>query len=240
MEKTIRQKIHNLRKKFHEKITDFSLVKKAIIAVIPGYLGLLILGVIIAFLFGGTSQGPGEYYIWTNWISDLGGSPYTPAPFLYDIACILAGILTIPLTFYLEAKFAPLPKDSNDLINCSRLRYRLASYAFLFSLIGNVGYMGVGIFSEDRNFFNLHVFTSSLAFGGFTFAAFFFGLMVILYIRDIPNWLGLYGVIGPMTVIILFGIFGGPLFEWLLLFSILAWIIPLSIYIMRNEEQTSK
>ncbi|MGV9197906.1 MAG: DUF998 domain-containing protein [Promethearchaeia archaeon] len=235
---TVRQKIHELRKKFHDKITNFSLVKKSIYGVIPGYLGLVVLGVIIAFLFGGTRQGPGEYFIWTNWISDLGGSPYTPAPFLYDIACILAGLLTLPLTFYLESKFAPIPENSKDLIKCSRLRFRLASYAFFFSIIGNLGYIGVGIFSEDRNYFSLHGITSSLAFGGFSLGAFFLGWMIILYIRDLPNWLGVYGIFGPLTVIILFGIFSDPLLEWLLLFSILAWIIPLSLFIIKNEESS--
>ena len=237
---TIRQKIHEWRKKFHEKITDFALVKTSILAVIPGYLGLVLLGVIIAFLFGGTAQGPGEYYIWTNWISDLGGSPFTPAPYLYDIACILAGVLTLPFTFYLETKFAPMPKDPEDLKNCSRLRYRLASYAFLFSLIGKLGYIGVGIFSEDRNYLSLHPITSTLAFAGFTLGAFFLGFMILLYIKNIPNWVGIYGVFGPLTTIIVYVLYSTPLMEWLLLFSILAWIIPLSLYVIKNEEQTKK
>ncbi|MHA1291694.1 MAG: DUF998 domain-containing protein [Promethearchaeota archaeon] len=239
----VRKEINKIRKKFYDKVTDFDFVKKCMLIIIPGYLGLLIIGVIIAYLFGGTVQGPGQYYIWTNWISDLGGSPYTPAPYLYDIAAIIAGILTIPLTFYLEKLLVPLPEKPEEYKQTTRLRYRLGSYAFIFSIIGNLGYIGVGIWSEDRGYmkigdYNLpmHGIMSGLAFGGFTLGAFFLGWIIILYDVKIPKIIGIYGAFGPLLVLILFGIIGGPLWEWLLLISILAWIIPISLTILANEE----
>ncbi|TFF93755.1 MAG: hypothetical protein EU544_05415 [Promethearchaeota archaeon] len=238
---TLRSFINKIRKRFWDFITDFKVVKIAGLLVIPGYLGLVFIGVIVAYLCGGTAQNPGEYFIWTNWISDLGGRAFTPAPYLYDIACILAGILTIPFTFYMEKLFAPLPNEPWSDNKYSRLRYRISSYALLASIIGNLGYIGVGIFSEDRSpeLFGLigaHGFMSSLAFGGFTFGAFFTGWLIVIYDVKVPKTIGFYGIFGPLITIILFGVYSNPLWEWLLLFSILLWIIPIALVIIRKEE----
>lgn len=240
---SLRTSINRIRKRFYDKITDFNFVKKCVLAVIPGYLGLLIVGVIVAYAVGGIAQGPGQYYIWTNWISDLGSFNYTPVPYLYDIAAILAGLLTIPFTFYIEKLLVPMPQKPEDYNKVTRLRYRLGSYAFLLSIVGNIGYIGVGIFSEDRNYFFLHGITSGLAFGGFALGAFFLGWIIVLYDVKINKVIGLYGIVGPILFVVLEVALPAmvnpalaPLFEWLLLFSILAWIIPISLSILRNEE----
>jgi hypothetical membrane protein len=200
-----------------------------------GYIFLLIIGVIVAVLLD-----PDGYTIWDNWISDLGSINHTPVPFLYDIACIIAGTMTIPLTFYMEKLLAPLPKRTKlSSEHYSRLRFRLSSFAFLFSIIGNFAYIGVGIFSADRDYEWLellgqgpHGIMSYLAFGGFTFGAFFMGWLIVLYNTKIPKILGIYGIFGPLIVTILNLIDGTPLLEWMLLFSILIWIIPLSLIVL--------
>ena len=152
--------------------------------------------------------------------------------------------MTIPLTFYMEKLLAPLPKriQLKDH-HYSRLRFRLSSYAFLFSIIGNLGYIGVGIFSADRNYKFLEVFgegphgiMSYLAFGGFTFGAFFMGWLIVLYDTKISKILGVYGIFGPLIIAIVNLIESTPLLEWLLLFSILIWIIPLSLTILLNPD----
>jgi len=227
----IRSRINNVRKILFERFINYKMVRIFTTAVILIYIPLIIIGIIIAAYFD-----PDGYSILTNWISDLGGSPHTPAPFLYDIACIVAGSLTIPLAFYIENLLAPLPKRTGSQIHYSRMRFRLVSSALLFSLVGSIGYVGVGIFSEDRNFYNLHSITSSLAFGGFTLGAFFMGWTIVLYDTKIPKILGIYGIIGPFTTIIIFLLISNPLWEWLLLFSILAWIIPLALIVFNKEK----
>lgn len=236
---SIRQSINRIREKFYNVVTNFKFVKICSMIVLVGYIGLLIIGVIVAALLD-----PDGYTIWNNWISDLGSINDTPAPFLYDIACILAGSMTIPLTFYMERFLAPFPRK-NQLYqqDLSRLRFRLSSYAFFFGIIGNLGYIGVGIFSADRDFEVLsvlgqgpHGIMSYLAFGGFTFGAFFMGWLIVLYDTKIPKILGIYGIIGPLTVAIINLIESTPFLEWVLLFSILAWIIPLSIILITKEE----
>lgn len=236
---SIRQSINNARARFYNFVTNYNVVKHSAMIVMIGYISLLIIGVVIAALLD-----PDGYTIWDNWISDLGSFDHTPAPFLYDIACIIAGSMTIPLTFYLEQLLAPLPNRANlREHHYSRLRFRLSSFAFLFSIIGNLGYIGVGIFSAERDYDSLsilgegpHGIMSYLAFGGFTFGAFFMGWLIVLYSTKIPKILGIYGISGPLTVSILNLIDSTPLLEWLLLFSILIWIIPISVIILLKPE----
>jgi hypothetical membrane protein len=240
---TVRESINKFRAKLYNFATDFKVVKISAICVMFGYILLLIIGVIVATLLD-----PDGYTILDNWISDLGSINDTPAPFLYDIACVVAGSMTIPLTFYMERLLAPLPKRNELKENhYSRLRFRLSSFAFLFSLIGNFGYIGVGIFSADRDYEWLevlgqgpHGIMSYLAFGGFTFGAFFMGWLIILYATKIPKVLGIYGIFGPLTVAILNLIDSTPLLEWMLLFSILIWIIPLSLIVLLKPELISR
>ncbi len=214
---TIRKSINEIRARVARKVINKRVIKPLILIAFGLYLTLLIIGHIIATI---TSN----YNILDNWISDLGGGKYTPAPFLYDTACIIAGLFTIPFFFYMEKFLTP------DLNKITRMRVRIAESAFIFGILGAISYIGVGIFSEDRDF-GMHQLVSELAFGGFAINAFLTGWFALLYKTRIPKALGLYGVIGPITMIILFIVIGNPLFEWLLLFSILAWVIPLSIFI---------
>lgn len=225
---SLRESINKIRAIIFEKVINYRIVKICGTIVIILYLSLLIAAVIVASTFG-----PGGYSIIDNWISDLGGNPYTPAPYLYDLACIIAGSLTIPITYYMENLLLPIPQK--DMTKFTRLRIRLTSSGFIFGLIGGLGYIGVGIFSEDRSDIlfgaELHAVMSELAFVGFVLSAFFMGWYILLYRTKIPKLLGLYGIVGPLATIIVFLIYNNPLWEWILLFSILAWIIPLSLIV---------
>ncbi len=111
--------------------------------------------------------------------------------------------------------------------------------------MGSLGYIGNGIFSEDRNyalldFASYHDVVSFFAFGGFALAAFFLGWIIVLYDTKIPKILGIYGVIGPLAMFIIFLITMEPLIKWCLLFSILIWIIPLCLIIMLKPELIPK
>jgi hypothetical protein len=144
----------------------------------------------------------------------------------------------------MEKLLAPLPNETQlGERYYSRLRFRLSSLAFFFTIIGNLGYIGVGIFSADRDYKILsvlgegpHGIMSYLAFGGFTFGAFFMGWLIVLYNTKIPKILGIYGIFGPLTISIVNLIESTPLLEWLLLFSILIWLIPLSIVVLSKPE----
>ncbi|NHI94752.1 MAG: DUF998 domain-containing protein [Candidatus Lokiarchaeota archaeon] len=221
--------IIEFKNKIYESLTDFKNVKTCLYLVLGLYLSLLLVGVILAIFTAPDGQG---YTIWTQWISDLGSYRHTGFPFLYDIACGVAGVLTIPFTFYLEKVLSPEGSSS-------RMRFRLASFGWFVGLIGSVGYVFVGIFSEDRAFeiaalgTDLHMLFSGVAFGGFTLSAICFGLLILFYDTKFPKGLGVYGIFGPAIVMIL-NVLGTPLLEWMLLFSILAWIIPLSLILIHH------
>ncbi|MBA7551997.1 hypothetical protein ES705_44548 [subsurface metagenome] len=58
------------------------------------YLSLLFMSLLIAV--------ENDFSIITHTISDLGNSLFTPAPFLFDCACIVAGIITVPYNYFIR------------------------------------------------------------------------------------------------------------------------------------------
>lgn len=244
----LRHSIHDFRFKIYNKVTNIKVVEICTLLVLVVYIPLVFIGVVIAYIFGGEGLSPGMYAIWDNWISDLGSRVFTPAPWLYDTACVVAGIFTIPFVIYMEKILAPFPKTEEELRITSRLRLRIGFIALVWGLIGSISYIGVGIWSGDRAIMKvsgvdlpMHGICSVLAFSGFTFGAFFMGWLIILY-KDIglPKSLGIYGIFGPLITLVLNGIFGGPFLEWMLLFSILAWVIPLSLITLNKEKSKRK
>ncbi|MHA1232375.1 MAG: DUF998 domain-containing protein [Candidatus Helarchaeota archaeon] len=215
---------------FIDKTYEFIISPKTIIycgyLLLAFYPGLIIIGVIIANLFG-----PDIFLITTNYISDLGSINYTPVPILYDLACFFAGILTIPFIYFIEKHIAPIKKSYNDNPP-HRWVFRLMGAAYFLNMLGSIFYIGVGIFSEDRDFFGMHTVCSYGAFGGFAIGSIFLGIALIISDQKLLKCpfnyiIGSIGAFLPITVAIFNLIYGGPLLEWLLLFSILIWFIPI-------------
>ena len=108
----------------------------------------------------------------------------------------------------------------------------------------------VGIFSEDRDY-GLHLPFSILLFGSFAFGAIFIGLSLTISDRKlVPGpwnyFLGAYGVHG---LVLVGGIAGYHLFldtgmakfwEWMILFALIAWIVPLFFFSLRHAEKQLK
>jgi hypothetical membrane protein len=105
---TVRESINKFRAKLYNFATDIKVVKICAMGVMIGYILLLIIGVIIAAILD-----PDGYTIWDNWISDLGSINHTPAPFLYDIACIVAGSMTFHLPTTWKIYLRPFQKQLN-------------------------------------------------------------------------------------------------------------------------------
>ena len=104
--------------KLYEKLNKPELSKKCIILAMLIFFPGLIIAIIIAHYFGppayipplhkilmGSSYKLGRYSLWQNWISDLGSFRFTPAPFILDLMLMSAGVLMIPVFFYLYTKF---------------------------------------------------------------------------------------------------------------------------------------
>lgn len=236
----------NWVERVYNTITSPKTVRICGYSVMALYIGLLFVGVLVAKI----TMPP--YSIWDNWISDLGSSSHTAAPILYDLACIFAGILTIPFNLYIEKHLAPIPKKPGDFPPPHRWSFRLTGAGFFFSLIGSVFYIGVGIWSADRwslHGIDMHGICSVGAFGGFAFAAIFMGLALTISDRKIVSspWcyiLGTYGVWVPISVAISnftgFPGFTGELLEWSLLFAIMGWVIPLAVFAMQHTHKVEQ
>ncbi|MFX1356389.1 MAG: hypothetical protein ACFFA8_03815 [Promethearchaeota archaeon] len=192
----------------------------------------LLIGVIIAYVFG-----PESYNIWDNYISDLGSFRYTPVPFILDIIAMVTAVLLIPIFFYLSkeilSKEVPLLLNQNQAL--SRKIYHLiiiifGFFGFIAFLFTVIGLFGIGLFSEDRTTeLGLHFLFSIVVFSGLTFAALFNGVVILLKKTIFPKLMGLYMMIGPFTAGFLFifpPLYTRPFFEWMMLFAAFLWLIP--------------
>ncbi len=218
--------------KIEVSLTIPKIVRISTIGVIVIFISALIIGVIVAQL------DPDGYNIIDNYISDLGSFNHTPIPYFLDYGAMISAFLLIPIIFYMEKQFAPLPKDAKDLQNYSRMRFRLSSLGFLSMLIGVVGFFGIGLFSEDRTTpLGLHMIFSIIVFSGFVIAGIFFGLLITFYPTRIPRPIGIFMIFGPPIVAIIFLLNfppSKPFWEWMIMFSIFIWIIPVGIILIKK------
>ncbi len=224
----------------YNKLTAPRTIRFCGFAVMVGYIGLLIIGVIIA-----ATLDPEGYTVWDNWISDLGSIENTPAPYLYDIACGAAGILSMPFIFYQEKYIAPIPRSPEELPAPPRMTYRTMGLAFFFSMLGNFFYIFVGIFSGDRNYFDLHNIFSYLTFGFYAFGTLFLGFTLMTTRQNIVprpfNFIiGPIGMIAPISVAILNVIDSTPIREWGLLWAIMGFVIPVFLFTLMHAQKQIK
>jgi len=213
-------------------------VKIFTFAALITFVSAIIIGYIVA------QFDPDGYNIVKNYISDMGSFNHTPIPYFLDFGNMISSVLLIPCAFYLEKQLAPLPKKIEEIENISRTRLRLGSLGLIWMLIGLVGMWGTGFFSEDRTTeLGLHWTFTIVVFGGFAMTGYFYGLLIAFYDTYIPKLLGIYMIFGPSIIaIILFSQGFQPLHEWIMFFSLFAWIIPVGLYSLKqiNLEFSSK
>ncbi|MHA1489919.1 MAG: hypothetical protein ACTSRI_09705 [Promethearchaeota archaeon] len=199
-------------------------------------LGLLTC-VMIASLFG--SEG---YNIVDNYISDLGSIRYTPAPLIFDTISMISAFLIIPIFFYstklIVSSRSKIFKDSKDFIIFTKI---LAYIGLVFLLIGACGLFGIGFFSEDRNTqFELHEKFAAIVFNGISVGSFLIGIVNILKGTIKSKIIGIVQF-GTPAASILFMIkpepFTYPFLEWIILFSIFLWMIPIAIFVLKQLKE---
>ena len=216
-------------------------VRYSILAALCVFLPAIFIGYLVAQL------DPDGYNIFKNMISDLGSFNHTPVPLFLDWGAMITSFLLLPSTFYLEKLLNPIPEKAQEPIKFSRVRSRWGSLAFFWMLFGLVGFFGIGFFSEDRSNLlqgiglpGLHGIFSVIVFGGISIAGIFFGLIIAIYPMDelkIPRLLGFYMMFGPpiMCFLFLYNVPPSPSFwEWMLMFSIFVWIIPVAFIVERK------
>ncbi len=193
-------------------------IKTFLVGAMAVYLSLLVISLLIA-----TNFGTVEFNITKRTISDLGNSLFTPAPFLFDLACSFSGVITIPYSFYI----------CNSIVIDGSLKKRIVSRSgLIFGVVGGLGYTFVGIFSLERSGPNgiVHTISAIMAFTGFVFSILFFSIPVLLHQNIVYKVFGASGIAVPLIMLFLNSILAVPLLEWLLLFSILFYIVPLNYW----------
>ncbi len=203
-------------------------VKLSLCIGIVAYLFMVLFSGIIAFIFS-------DYYFWKNTISDLGSNMFTPIPYLFDSACVLAGAISIPFYFFLRKKVVSyiLPSESSVADRFSWVTNGLLRYGTLIGIFGGLGYIFVGIFSVERAGPNniYHNSFAGLAFSGFVISIILYSISIVFFQAKIPKSYGIFGFFGPLLFLGLYYLSFSPLIEWLLLISILTFVVPLTFWI---------
>lgn len=204
-------------------------LKKTLGFGIIGYVTLIFLSVIVAFF-----SEPMQYMLWLHTISDLGSFIFTPLPSLFDTACILAGLITIPYCLSLRRKVCSqiTSVKKSITIKAPYIGNILLKSAVIIGICGGIGYFFVGVFSLERAGPNniLHGLCAGGAFLGFVLSNILFSVYIIFFQNKIPKGFGIFGIIAPITFFGLYCIFINPLIEWLLLISILGFSVPMGLW----------
>ncbi|MHA1280157.1 MAG: DUF998 domain-containing protein [Candidatus Helarchaeota archaeon] len=197
----------------------------------------LVVGIIIA------QFDPDGYNLFENYISDLGSINHTPFPYLWDFGQMICACAMIPAAFYLKRLFATYSAPEEEIKESSKSRILISYLCFFTMLTALSGMFMAGLFSEDRTTpLNLHLIASYIDFGGLALASLFFGIAITFYPSPIPRLLGIFMMILPPIACSIFFLTFNKFVEWLLMFSILVWLLPFAILLLRhlNKEIASE
>jgi len=102
------------------------------------YLVLLVLNVLLSLFFG--------FSLTSNYISDLGSRVFIPFPYIHNLICIFGGMVSLPVNFFVRKKLQVTYKSSKY----SKHSALFAELGVALGVIGNIGYVLLGVFSLDR------------------------------------------------------------------------------------------
>lgn len=192
------------------------------------YVTLLLVSIFLAIFFNLPTSN-----IWSHQVSDLGSSQYTPMPFMFDLSCIWAGVVIIPVYLSMKDRLAPISHSKNNRFDL--VGDKLTTYGSVMGVVGALGCVFVGVFSYDRPDPNnlYHNISTGIAFGGLTFSILLFSLYILMTNTKIPNAFGIYGLIFPLGFLFFWSLFGIMVYEWLLLFSIVGFIVSHNLIVLK-------
>ena len=205
-----------------ENPPNFSLrlLEKVLFYCCVGYIALLVVNVLFSSFFG--------FSLVINYISDLGSRNFIPFPFFHDFVCVFGGIVSLPVNFFVRQKLKVVYKSSKHSI-------LFVECGVTMGIIGNIGYIFLGVFSLDRagpgQLF--HGLTALISFSGYVFSIFFYSLNIFLSHKCKLKNLGAFGMIVPGSLMVLYFVFSIPVIEWSLLCSILVFLVLLNFYVFK-------
>jgi len=171
-----------------------------------------------------------KYALFTQVVSILGFHNYTPFAYIFNLGCFLAGILILPFFSHIFDRINKFHEWSNGDKKAYRLFKTLGFGAAISGLMGDIGFIGVGIFSMSFNPFFMHEIFATLLLLGFMFLSFFMSCLIIIYDLDIPVNVGIYGICSCLFIFVsTFILIFVPSvrfehLEWIWLFIIISWL----------------
>ncbi|MBN2152994.1 MAG: hypothetical protein JW839_16195 [Candidatus Lokiarchaeota archaeon] len=207
-------------------VTSPRVVKGVTVGGFLFYIALLVIGVAVAV-------STSDYLPFERSISSMATTRYSSAPWIYDIACVVAGIGLIPLLCSIKQMFG---RDRTGHPGMAPSAV-MAAIAFYSGMVGSFCYPLVGIWSSGRDLYNeLHSLATMLTFLGFIVAALFTGLaFVIGNIGPASTLAGLIGVVAVPSFFVIYMTVDENYTEWLLLFSLLAWVLLSATTVARRD-----
>ncbi|MBY9006075.1 MAG: DUF998 domain-containing protein [Candidatus Lokiarchaeota archaeon] len=189
------------------------------------YISLFLLSFLITIILGNNSFSPLR-----NLVSDMGRKAYSPAPYIFDMTCFLSGLFSIPFTFYI-LKFIKYQFKTNP-----RIKDKSHNPSLSF-IIANIGMIGIGIFSMDRNYLYLHFFFATFALVGYVFAALYISILILFFKFGLSRIIGIIGFFG-VIILLSFTFYANVIFtslrtisEWLIVLFISIWLYSFTISI---------
>jgi len=158
----------------------------------------------------------------------LGSKKVIPFPYFHDLICAFGGLISLPTNFFVRKKL--------------RVQYKKSKHSILFlelgvisGVVGNISYIFLGVFSLDRAGPGqiYHAAIAFTSFSGFIISIFFFSLNIVLSHRCKLKNLGTFGLVVPILLFMLFCTIATPLIEWILLSSIVVFMLLLDYYIFK-------
>ena len=171
---------------------------------------------------------PGGYSILEHMISHLGTSWLNPGYYIFNIGVILCGSVAIPFDIYL-GRFFEKKQGKSNWINVAVISNLISSISLIFVGIS----LSISQDFEDFAFF-LHGLFATLCFLGAAIYCLIYSGIILNKNRFIPKHFAIFGLIVAL-VEILFIFTWQPFIEWLANFSIIAWIIIMSIITLKRE-----
>jgi hypothetical protein len=219
-----------------ENLLTHQIIKLCTLCSLIIYATFFSLSYLLSILYGNPNFSP-----LTHYISELSLSQHSPFPYLYDLGCIIAGSLTIPITSYIQK--TTLHTQNIQLVPPSKRKrfIILTRAAFISGLTGDVSFIGVGIFSLQRDFLGLHTVFTYLLFGGYALTALLVGILIVLYQTQLSTLMGLSGVVYPFVIFILALYIGISvpsllvLYEWVVSISLTTWLFIFSIHFLYSN-----
>ena len=184
------------------------------------YIILLVLNVLLSSFFG--------FSLLRNYISDLGSKNVIPFPYIHDLICVFGGIVSLPVNFFVRKKLRIVYKSSKHSV-------LFVEFGVALGIIGNIGYIFLGVFSLDRGGPGgiYHGIITFISFGGYILSIFFFSLNIVLITIYKGRSINLFGLIAPIALLVAYCTLTIPLIEWFLLSSILAFLLLLNYYVFK-------